>query len=160
HSRNNQAFGGFPMSTMTISRRQFTQLLGLGAAAAVIRADKSFATAVTEKPVLTGVTRLSANENPYGPSPRAHESMRNAFNMCCRYPDEQNDLLIEKLARLNNVDPNQIALGDGSSEILKVCAEAFTGPSRGNLVAADPTFEAILEYAKANGAEVVKIPLA
>jgi histidinol-phosphate aminotransferase len=86
--------------------------------------------------------------------------MRGSFNMCCRYPDEQNDLLIGKLARINAVDRDQIVLGDGSSEILKICAETFTGPNRGNLVAADPTFEAILQYATANGAEVVKIPLA
>jgi len=39
------------------------------------------------------------------------------------------------------------------------CAETFTGKERGNLVAADPTFEAILEQAKINGAEVVKVPL-
>jgi histidinol-phosphate aminotransferase len=103
--------------------------------------------------------RLSANENPYGPSPKAHQAMTNSFDMCCRYPDEQNDLLIDKLARLNGVNRGQIVLGDGSSEILKLCAEAFTGPTRGKLVAADPTFEAVLEYSKANGAEVVKVPL-
>jgi histidinol-phosphate aminotransferase len=50
-------------------------------------------------------------------------------------------------------------LGDGSSEILKLCAETFTGPTRGNLVAADPTFEALLNYASINGGEVVKVPL-
>src|SRR5207247_686500 len=40
------------------------------------------------------------------------------------------------------------------------CAETFTGPKSGKLVAADPTFEAILNNATANGAEVVKVPLA
>ncbi len=79
--------------------------------------------------------------------------------MCCRYPDEQNDLLIDGLAKLNGVDRDQIVLGDGSSEILKLCAETFTGPTHGNLVAADPTFEALLNYASVNGAEVVKVPL-
>src|SRR5205807_2570046 len=49
--------------------------------------------------------------------------------------------------------------GDGSGEILKLCAETFTGPQNGKLVAADPTFEAILNNASANGAEVVKVPL-
>src|SRR4029077_6124467 len=52
-----------------------------------------------------------------------------------------------------------ILLGDGSGEILKLCAETFTGPQNGKLVAADPTFEAILKNASANGAEVVKVPL-
>src|SRR5260370_13558075 len=86
--------------------------------------------------------------------------MRNAFDVCCRYPDEQNDVLIEKLANINGVNREQIVLGDGSSEILKLCLETFPGPQQGKLVAADPTFEAILEYSKANGAEVVKVPLA
>jgi histidinol-phosphate aminotransferase len=57
------------------------------------------------------------------------------------------------------VDRSQILLGDGSGEILKLCAEIFTGPQNGKLVAADPTFEAILKHASANGAEVAKVPL-
>ncbi len=85
--------------------------------------------------------------------------MTDSFGLSCRYPDEHNDELIDALAKLNGVNRDQIMLGDGSSEILKLCAETFTGPKQGNLVAADPTFEAILEYSRANGAEVVKIPL-
>ncbi|PYL95463.1 MAG: hypothetical protein DME28_02350 [Verrucomicrobia bacterium] len=103
--------------------------------------------------------RLSANENPYGPSSQAHAAMNNSFDVCCRYPDEANDILIEKIAKINGVNREQIVLGDGSSEILKLCAESFTGPTQGKLIAADPTFEAILEYSKANGGEVVKVPL-
>ena len=102
---------------------------------------------------------MSANENPYGPSQKAHQAMQVAFDQCCRYPDLQNEVLIDKLARINGVNRDQIVLGDGSSEILKLSAEAFTGPTLGKLIAADPTFEAILEYAKANGADVVKVPL-
>ena len=68
-------------------------------------------------------------------------------------------MLIDKLAKLNGVNHDQILLGDGSGEILKLCAETFTGPQNGKLVAADPTFEAILNNASANGAEVVKVPL-
>jgi histidinol-phosphate aminotransferase len=105
------------------------------------------------------IVRLSANENPYGPSPKALEAITNSFGLACRYPDEHNNVLIDKLAKLNGVNHDQILLGDGSSEILKLCAETFTGKEQGNLVVADPTFEAILEQAKINGAEVVKIPL-
>ena len=85
--------------------------------------------------------------------------MTDSFGLSCRYPDEHNDELIEALAKLNGVNRDQIVLGDGSSEILKLCAETFTAPTRGNLVAADPTFEALLKYAETNGAEVVKVPL-
>ena len=131
-----------------------------------------------------GVVRLSANENPYGPSPIALKAMTDAFSISCRYPDEHADVLIEALARLNGVNRNQILLGNGSGEILKLCAAAFTGslepgsnrpvellprsrggalpsfiPGRGKMIVADPTFEAILNHARVNQAEVVKIPL-
>src|SRR5436309_4585837 len=150
------------MNTSAISRRKFAHLLGVGATAAIVRPRFTAATeAPTAKTASTGsvVVRLSANENPYGPSPQAHAAMKNAVDLCCRYPDEANDVLLEKIAKINGVGREQIALGDGSSEILKLCAETFTGPTQGKLIAAEPTFEAILEYSKANGADVVKVPL-
>ena len=147
------------MNTISISRRDFARLLGAGAAAAFVRPTGSFAKQSEHIPASSHVVRLSANENSYGPSPKALKAMTDSFSLACRYPDEHNNMLIEKLAQLNNVDHDQILLGDGSSEILKLCAETFTGNEHRALVAADPTFEAILEKAKANGATVVKIPL-
>src|SRR5438477_6852155 len=149
------------MNTHSISRRRLAHLLGIGAAAAIVRPRFTIATEAppAPQPAKPGVVRLSANENPYGPSARAHEAMKNAHPMCNRYPDEANDVLIDKIAKINNVNRDQIVLGDGSSEILKLCAETFTGPTQGKLVVADPTFEAILEYSKACGADVVKAPL-
>jgi histidinol-phosphate aminotransferase len=148
------------MNTIPISRRKFAQLLGAGTAAAVVRPRLSFAAEPIANPVTTsGVVRLSSNENPYGPSPKALKAMNDAFGLACRYPDEHADELIEALAKLNGVTRDQILLGDGSGEILKLCAETFTGPTNGKLIAADPTFEAILNHARVNGAEVVKVPL-
>ena len=151
------------MNTTSISRRKFAQLLGAGAAAAVVRPRLSFAkpTQPTATSLTAGgnIVRLSSNENPYGPCPKALQAITDSFGLACRYPDENNNVLIDKLATLNNVDRGQILLGDGSGEILKLCAEIFTGPQNGKLVAADPTFEAILKHASANGAEVVKVPL-
>jgi histidinol-phosphate aminotransferase len=151
------------MSTVSISRRKFAQLLGAGAACAVIKPRVSLAKTVPiAHPAalpLTGIVRLSSNENPYGPSPQGLKAMTNVFHLACRYPDENAAALIEKLAQLNNVSPDQILLGDGSGEVLKLCAETFTGAQRGKLVVADPTFEAILHHASVNGAEVVKVPL-
>ena len=149
------------MNTHSISRRQFAHLLGIGAAAAIVRPRITIAkdAATVPAPAKVGVVRLSANENPYGPSAKAHEAMKSAHGVCNRYPDAANDVLIDKIAKINNIDRDQIVLGDGSSEILKLCAETFTGPTQGKLVVADPTFEAILEYSKACGADVVKVPL-
>ena len=150
------------MNTISISRRDFARLLGAGAAAAVVRPPLSFAKptqSVTTPLAEGGIVRLSANENSYGPSPKAFQAITDSFGLACRYPDEHNNVLIDKLAKLNGVNHDQILLGDGSGEILKLCAETFTGPQNGKLVAADPTFEAILNNASANGAEVVKVPL-
>ena len=147
------------MNTMSISRRKFAQLVSAGAAAALVRPTFSFAKPTEPISATGGVVRLSANENPYGPSPKALKAMTDSFDLACRYPDEHNNVLIDKLARLNGVSQDEILLGDGSGEILKLCAETFTGKERGILVAADPTFEAILKNASANGAEVVKLPL-
>ncbi len=151
------------MNTISVSRRKFAQLLGAGAAAALVRPPLSFAKltqpSATSSTAGGTIVRLSANENPYGPSPNALKAMTNSFGLSCRYPDEHNNVLIDKVAKLNGVDHEQILLGDGSGEILKLCTETFTGKERGTLVAADPTFEAILNNAKANGAEVIKVPL-
>ena len=151
------------MNTMSISRRKFAQLLGAGAAVAVVRPSLSFAKRIQSIATFlqsgNGIVRLSANENPYGPSRMALKAMTDSFSLACRYPDEHNNVLIGKLAKLNDVNHDQILLGDGSGEILKLCAETFTGKERGKLVAADPTFESILEQANVNGAEVVKVPL-
>jgi histidinol-phosphate aminotransferase len=151
------------MNTISVSRRKFAQLLGAGAAAALVRPPLSFAklTQPDTTSSRTGgtIVRLSANENPYGPCPKALKAISDSFGLACRYPDEHNNVLIDKLAKLNGVSHDQILLGDGSGEILKLCAETFTGPQNGKLVAADPTFEAILKNASANGAEVVKVPL-
>src|SRR5205085_6659329 len=151
------------MNSISISRRKFAQLLSAGAACAVVKPALSLAKTTPEvksQPAspLTRIVRLSSNENPYGPSPHALKAMTDSFNVACRYPDEAAALLSEKLATLNSVNANQILLGDGSGEILKLCADTFTGAQR-KLVAGDPTFEAILQHATVNGAEVVKVPL-
>src|SRR5947209_18686687 len=117
------------MNTLSISRRKFAHLLGVGAAAAIVRPRFIAATeAPTPTTASTGsvVVRLSANENPYGPSAKAHEAMKSAHPASNRYPDEANDVLIEKIAKINSVNREQVVLGDGSSEILKLCAETFT----------------------------------
>src|SRR5262249_62256772 len=147
------------MNTMSISRRKFAQLLRPGAGAALVRPRLSSARLPEHIGATNGVVRLSANENPHGPSPNALKAMTDSFGLSCRYPDEHNNVLIEKLAKLNNVSRDQVLLGDGSGEILKLCAETFTGKERGALIVAAPTFEAILLNATANGADVVKVPL-
>ena len=106
------------MNNISISRRRFAQLLGVGAAASVVRPGLSLAIDPSEPVTPDDVVRISYNENPYGPSPKALKAMTDAFNLANRYPIERNDPLIEALAKLNGVNPDQIILGDGSDELI------------------------------------------
>ncbi len=140
---------------MLTTRRDFGRLGALGVLS--MGAGALARSAAGETPAATPV-RLSANENPYGPSPLALDAMRDAMRLAWRYPDEAADTLVDAIARLHSVSPDQVILGDGSSEILKLAAAAFVDSSR-KLVIADPTFEAIAYYARAARAETVKAPL-
>jgi histidinol-phosphate aminotransferase len=102
--------------------------------------------------------RLDSNENPYGPSPKALEVMRNALAMANRYPFREYRGLDERIAALHKVNPEQVVLGCGSSEILRVAAVALLGPGK-KFVQASPTFETAERYAKLSGAEVISVPL-
>jgi histidinol-phosphate aminotransferase len=138
---------------MTLSRRAFAQILGAGAAAAALPSPRLFAV-----PPASKIVRLNSNENPYGPSPAAIAAMRDAFAVAARYPDEEADALAADIARMHGLSTSEVLLGDGSSEILKLAAAAYTSPSR-SVVVAEPTFEAIARYAQVSGAPVVKVPL-
>src|SRR6185503_12663515 len=140
------------MSTQTLSRRSFSKLIGVTAACATLRPDLIKASS-------PNIVRLSSNENPYGPSQAALKAMTDGFSLAWRYPDEYADMLADELARLNSVPVDQILLGDGSGEILKLAAAAFTGKDK-KIVTANPTFEAVARHAGVAGAEVVKIDLA
>jgi len=84
--------------------------------------------------------------------------MRDALAMAWRYPDETVEGLVADLAALHGMPEEAFVVGDGSSEILKLAASAFTGPGR-KLVMAEPSFEAIGKHAQVGGAEVVSVPL-
>jgi histidinol-phosphate aminotransferase len=146
------------MST-TLSRRSFAGTLGLAAGAALIESPfLRIAEAAARKPRPGGAILLNANENPYGPSPKALEAFMQAGRVANRYPDALEDQMRAAIATHHGVQPDQVVLGCGSSEILQMADLAFSGPSL-KIVAAEPTFEAVLEYARAIRAEGVKVPL-
>lgn len=137
-----------------LSRRSFAQILGAGAAAAVLPFPALAAKEVAAKKPI----RLSSNENPFGPSMKALDAMSEAFSISWRYPDEAQDKLVAEIAKMHAVAEAQVLLGNGSGEILKIAALAFLSRER-KLVMASPTFEAISRYTTALGGETVLVPL-
>lgn len=160
------------MTNPTFSRRSFSKLVGVSALGSLPIAKRQLAIANPPGPAselkgslfpaatssAASIVRLSSNENPYGPSAAAFKAMTDGFSLSWRYPDEYADMLVEELAGLHNVPVDQILLGDGSGEILKLCAAAFTGRDK-KIVIGNPTFEAIARHASVANAEVAKINL-
>ena len=147
------------MTTPALSRRTFSKMIGATAALATLRpASEAWAAAARTTSTTATVVRLSSNENPYGPSPAALKAMTDSFGLAWRYPDEYADMLADDLAQHHGVSAEQVLLGDGSGEILKLCAATFTGKDK-KLVTANPTFESIARHAGVANAEVVRIDL-
>jgi histidinol-phosphate aminotransferase len=144
-----------------LSRRRFTGALSAAVGGALVASSRPApATQVGAAPAAPGrpLVDLSSNENPYGPSPEALEAMTRSQAVAGRYPDDAETLALEAIARHHGVAPERVVLGCGSGEILRLCDAAFLAAGKA-VVAAEPTFEAVLFYAKATRAEAVKVPL-
>ena len=74
------------------------------------------------------VYKLSANETPLGPSPRAVEAVRDLAPHMAAYPDGSSRLLREAIGERYGLDPARIIAGAGSDQILELLALAYVGP--------------------------------
>jgi histidinol-phosphate aminotransferase len=149
---------------MITSRRGFLRLLGAGTAAGVavrwpltdhLRAGRFEPSRPGQD---DGLIRLNSNENTYGPSPKVVEVMKSSIGSANRYPRTEYNSLAERIATASRVKPEQVLLGCGSTEILRMAAFAFLGKGR-QLIQASPTFEAIEHYARAAGSEAISVRL-
>src|ERR1700710_2677057 len=101
--------------------------------------------------------KLSANETPFGPSPKAMEVYRQAATHLEDYPEGPSRVLREAIGRAFGLDPARIICGAGSDEILNLLAHTYL--SRGD--EAISTTHAFLVYPIAtigNGAKNVVAP--
>jgi len=77
---------------------------------------------------LAKVHKLSSNETPLGPSPKAVEAYRKVASDLALYPDGSARALREAIGRRYGLDPEQILCGNGSDEILHLIAQVYLGP--------------------------------
>jgi histidinol-phosphate aminotransferase len=73
------------------------------------------------------IHKLSSNETPLGPSPRAIEAIRAADHFEL-YPDGSATRLREAIGAKYGLDPSRIMCGAGSDELLSLIANAYVGP--------------------------------
>lgn len=74
------------------------------------------------------VIKLSSNESPFGPSPKALAAYEKAAEQLRRYPDGASLELREAIGAAHGLDPARIVCGLGSDEILKLACRAYAGP--------------------------------
>jgi histidinol-phosphate aminotransferase len=88
---------------------------------------------------------MDANESPFG-----------TFN---RYPDSTQRKVKEKLADLKNILAYNIALGNGSDELIDLIIKIFCEPKKDSILRMNPSFAMYDFYAAVNENKVVKLDL-
>ena len=71
--------------------------------------------------------KLSANENPFGPSEKAIEAYRAQADKMALYP-ETHVPLSQAIAEVHGLEADRIVLGAGSDELISLLTKAYAGP--------------------------------
>ena len=104
------------------------------------------------------IIRLMANENPWGPSKRATDAILSSVKEGNRYAFSLIDNFKTKIAKYENISLDQILLSPGSSNILTGAA-IYNYQIGGNIIAAEPSYSDMPDFAEEIGCEVRWVPL-
>ncbi len=112
-----------------------------------------------EQPRDDGFIKLNTNENPYPPSPRVLDAIRQALtgDRLRKYPDPVGLLFRQTAARVLNVDPDGILIGNGSDDILTIITRTFV-PEGGLVVSPTPSYLLYRTLAELQGARFETVP--
>ncbi len=72
------------------------------------------------------VIKLSSNENPFGPSPKAIEAYKSQSENLYRYPTSSHDALRSAISEVEDIPPANIICGAGSDELIGMLIQAYT----------------------------------
>ncbi|OEH86957.1 histidinol-phosphate transaminase [Desulfuribacillus stibiiarsenatis] len=107
---------------------------------------------------LTEVIKLASNENPIGASEASKEATRKLLDNSHIYPDGNCYELKQALAQKLNISTEELIVGNGSDEIIKLLAEAFLNQGD-EVIAPTPSFSEYWFAATVMNATVKGIPL-
>lgn len=102
------------------------------------------------------IVKVDANENPYGPSPRAVAALA-SYPYYHIYPDPNHTLLREALQGYVGVGKDHLVLGTGSDELLDLVIRLFVQPGD-SIVNCPPTFGMYPFLAGIAGARTIPVP--
>lgn len=104
------------------------------------------------------IAQLASNESPWGPHSAVTEAIARAASAVNRYPDPSASLVRRRIAERYETDPAQIALSNGSCELLLAGALALCEPGA-EIVYAWPAFSIYPYLAPLSGAREIRVPL-
>ncbi len=112
-----------------------------------------------EQPKVLDLIKLNTNENPYPPSPRVEEVLRDFDTAKLRlYPEPTADSLRDVIASVNGVQRENVIVGNGSDDILTIIVRCFCDAKR-KMACIDPTYSLYPVLGELQGAECVRIEL-
>jgi histidinol-phosphate aminotransferase len=103
------------------------------------------------------VTKLSCNENPFGPSDKAKEAFQRSVHLLHRYPNTDHAALRGAIADVHKLDAARVICGVGSDEIIHQLCQAYAGP-KDEVVFTEHGFLMYRISALAAGALPVEVP--
>ena len=104
------------------------------------------------------IVKLSANENPFGPSPKALAAMQASLPTLGLYPPSTDAALKEALAQAHGLDPEHFVTANGGCDVLKLAALSYLDKDSSILIF-KPTFPIYALTAGQVGAEIIDAPL-
>ena len=107
---------------------------------------------------IRGIIKLASNENPLGPSAKALEAAQNSLNHFHRYPDGAAYDLKQALSHHLNCQSDQITLGNGSDNVLRLIAKAYCQVGD-QVVVSSQAFVTFSIVATVALAEVIEAPM-
>jgi histidinol-phosphate aminotransferase len=102
---------------------------------------------------------VSFRDNNTFENPVFLDANESAFGELNRYPDSTQKELKEKLAVLKDVSAKQIAVGNGSDELIDLIVKVFCEPKKDAVLMMNPSFAMYGFYASVNENKVVKLNL-
>src|SRR5207248_5837340 len=112
-----------------------------------------------QQPREGGIIKLNTTENPYSPSPRVFDALRDALtgDRLRKYPDPVGTHFRQVAGRVLNVDPDAILIGNGSDDVLTIVTRAFV-PEGGLVVSPTPSYLLYRTLADIQGARFQTVP--
>jgi histidinol-phosphate aminotransferase len=104
------------------------------------------------------LVKLASNETPWAPHPAVLEVIAEVSKSLHRYPDPGGTQLRKRLAERYDTNPERIALGNGSCDILLGASQALLEPGA-EIVYGWPSFSMYPHLAALTGARAVTVPL-